>query len=202
MFDVLLAGFNHIANSSLFHRNSKGSRLERLGTGGDSVAGCENYPAILPRMADVVTTAKRSEIMAAVRSRGNKNTELKLLAVFRAAGIVGWRRHQNLPGCPDFVFSRNRLAVFVDGCFWHGCHWHCRMPKTRTDYWNPKIARNKNRDREVMRLLRQKGWRVYRIWEHSLKDPEKIVAKIQSLLGSDKPSSPALALKALRAVRA
>jgi DNA mismatch endonuclease, patch repair protein len=166
----------------------------------DSVVGSKHCPAILPGMVDVVTKAKRSEIMAAVRSRGNKNTEARLVTVFRAAGLVGWRRHQNLPGRPDFVFSRNRVAVFVDGCFWHGCHWHCRMPKTRTAYWIPKIARNKDRDREVIRLLRQKGWRVYRIWEHSLKDPEKIVVKIQALLKSDAQYTRVPATNVLKAV--
>ena len=94
-------------------------------------------------MADVFTKKKRSQVMAAIRSGGNKDTELKLAAILRAAGITGWRRHQPLPGRPDFVFRRARLAVFVDGCFWHGCRAHCRMPKSRTEYWQPKIVRNR-----------------------------------------------------------
>src|SRR5437879_2804676 len=100
-------------------------------------------------MADVFTKLKRSQVMAAIHSRGNKATELKLASILRAAGITGWRRHQPLPGCPDFIFRRQRVAVFVDGCFWHGCRWHCRMPKTRIDFWKQKIARNKKRDRAV-----------------------------------------------------
>ena len=71
-------------------------------------------------MADVFTKKKRSAVMAAIRSHGNKDTELKLISIFRGHGIKGWRRHQPLPGKPDFVFRRERLAVFVDGCFWHG----------------------------------------------------------------------------------
>jgi DNA mismatch endonuclease Vsr len=85
-------------------------------------------------MADVFNKTKRSRVMAAIKSTGNKDTELKLIAIFRANGIAGWRRNQKLPGKPDFVFRRERLAVFVDGCFWHGCRWHCRMPKSRIGF--------------------------------------------------------------------
>ena len=122
--------------------------------------------------------------MAAIRSTGNKATELKLAAMLRAAGITGWRRRQPLPGRPDFVFHATRLALFVDGCFWHGCRWHCRMPKSRRAYWNPKIARNKARDKAVGIALRKRGWRVLRIWEHSLRDPLRILANLQAILAT------------------
>ena len=133
-------------------------------------------------MADVFSKAKRSVVMAAIRSSGNKTTELRLAAIFRAHHVTGWRRNQKLPGKPDFVFRKHRLAVFVDGCFWHGCRWHCRMPKTRTSFWNPKIARNKKRDLTVRLLLRRRGWRVLRVWEHSLNDAVRSVSKIQTAL--------------------
>ena len=81
-----------------------------------------------PVVADVFTKKKRSQVMAAIRSRGNKDTELKLATILRAAHITGWRRHQPIPGRPDFVFRRARLAIFVDGCFWHGCPKHGRKP--------------------------------------------------------------------------
>ena len=133
-------------------------------------------------MADVFTKQKRSQVMAAIRSKGNEATELKLAAILRSAGITGWRRHQPLPGRPDFVFRRQRLAVFVDGCFWHGCRWHCRMPKSRGAYWKPKIARNKARDKSVRSLLLDDGWRVLRIWEHSLRAPQLVLARLQAAL--------------------
>ena len=104
--------------------------------------------------------------MAAIRSRGNKATELKLAAMLRAAGITGWRRHQPLPGRPDFIFRPARLAVFVDGCFWHGCPKCYRRPASNRKYWDAKVARNKCRDRLVNQTLRRSGWRVLRIWEH------------------------------------
>jgi DNA mismatch endonuclease (patch repair protein) len=135
-------------------------------------------------MADVLTKKKRSQVMAAIRSRGNKATELKLISIFRAHGIIGWRRSQKVPGNPDFVFHRQRLAVFVDGCFWHGCRWHCRMPKSRGNYWMPKIERNKRRDAEVTRSLRRQGWSILRIWEHSLKKPAQVVQRTQAFLDS------------------
>lgn len=122
--------------------------------------------------------------MAAVHSRGNEATELRLAAILRANGITGWRRHQPLAGCPDFVFRHARLVVFVDGCFWHGCRWHCRMPQANRKYWRRKIARNTARDRHTNRVLRAKGWRVIRIWGHSLAASDSIAARITSELSA------------------
>ncbi len=81
---------------------------------------------LLQSMADVFSKSKRSKVMAAIRSKGNKDTELRLAFILRAYGIKGWRRHYPLPGKPDFVFPKQRLAVFVDGCFWHSCPKHGR----------------------------------------------------------------------------
>jgi|SRR5208282_3837244 len=133
-------------------------------------------------MADVFSKKKRSQVMAAIRSEGNKDTELKLASIFRAHGIRGWRRHLPLVGKPDFAFPKHRLAVFVDGCFWHGCRWHCRMPKTRRDFWFPKIERNKTRDREVNSMLRKAGWKILRVWEHELGKTIQLKAKLARAL--------------------
>ena len=139
-------------------------------------------------MPDVFTKAKRSQVMAAIRSRGNKATEVKLAAILRAAGITGWRRHRRVPGHPDFIFPRARLAVFVDGCFWHGCRWHCRMPQDNRQYWARKIARNAARDRATTRLLRSRGWRVLRIWGHSLRAAASVAKRITSELSATQKS--------------
>lgn len=133
-------------------------------------------------MPDVFTKAKRSQIMAAIRSRGNKDTELCLAMIFRQHRITGWRRHQPMFGKPDFVFQKQKLAVFVDGCFWHGCPMHCRMPKDNRKYWESKIARNSARDILTNRTLRSKGWAVVRVWGHSLAAPKKVIARINSVL--------------------
>jgi DNA mismatch endonuclease, patch repair protein len=133
-------------------------------------------------MADVFTKTKRSQVMAAVRSNGNKATELKLVSILRRNAITGWRRGVNLVGKPDFVFCRERVALFVDGCFWHGCRWHCKMPQTNRQYWRRKIARNILRDELVNQQLRNAGWRVIRIWGHSLASPDKVVSQIISQL--------------------
>jgi DNA mismatch endonuclease (patch repair protein) len=135
-------------------------------------------------VADVLSKKKRSRVMAAIRSSGNQATEVKLMKVFRTHGITGWRRNQRLLGKPDFVFRKWKVVVFVDGCFWHGCRWHCRMPKSRKTFWEPKILGNKQRDREVSGLLRRQGWRVVRIWEHSLRKTALIVARTQAALAS------------------
>ncbi|HPY31501.1 MAG TPA: very short patch repair endonuclease [Verrucomicrobiota bacterium] len=142
------------------------------------------YNPLRESMADVFSKKKRSQVMAAIRANGNKDTELRFAAMLRAHGINGWRRNQRLPGKPDFIFRSARVAVFVDGCFWHGCRWHCRMPKSRTDFWASKIARNKERDREVGRLLRKRQWRVLRFWEHNLKSPDKVIDKLRTMLAT------------------
>ncbi len=117
---------------------------------------------------DVFTKAKRSEVMSKIRGKGNKATEVALAKLFRANGITGWRRHYPIVGRPDFAFPKEKMAVFVDGCFWHGCSKHGVQPKDNKEFWLTKLAANKARDRKVNRLLRAKGWRVLRIWEHDL----------------------------------
>jgi DNA mismatch endonuclease, patch repair protein len=119
-------------------------------------------------MPDVYTKAKRSEVMSRIRGSGNKDTELALIKIFRRHSITGWRRHQDVFGKPDFLFRRNRLALFVDGCFWHGCPRCYKRPKSNRKFWDAKIARNRERDSLVNRELRRLGWRVIRIWEHDL----------------------------------
>lgn len=126
-------------------------------------------------MPDVFTSAKRSVVMAFIRSTGNKDTELRMIMLFRAHGITGWRRKARLFGKPDFVFRRERVAVFVDGCFWHGCPRprHAPMPKNRVEWWAAKLSRNKIRDQLVTRTLKREGWRVVRVWECDLVAPKK-----------------------------
>lgn len=119
-------------------------------------------------MADVWSKRKRSEVMSLIRSHGNKATELRLIDLFKAQGITGWRRKQKLPGRPDFVFRNERLCVFVDGCFWHGCPKCYRRPGSNRAYWDAKVERNRMRDRQVTRELRSADWQVLRIWEHQL----------------------------------
>lgn len=91
-----------------------------------------------------------------------------LAKLFRRHKITGWRRHQPVFGKPDFIFPKINLAVFVDGCFWHGCPKHETKPKSNRSFWQKKLRRNKERDRLVTRTLRRTGWRVLRIWEHEL----------------------------------
>jgi DNA mismatch endonuclease (patch repair protein) len=120
--------------------------------------------------------------MSIIRSHGNKSTELRLIELFRKHQITGWRRKQNLTGRPDFIFRSARLALFVDGCFWHGCPKHATWPKQNKAFWREKILRNRARDRQVTRELRAAGWKVLRIWEHSLKMPGPVIARIHRAL--------------------
>lgn len=106
--------------------------------------------------------------MSRIRGRGNKETELALAKILRRNGITGWRRHQPLFGKPDFTFRRQRIVVFVDGCFWHGCPRHSNIPASNRDFWEKKLSANKLRDRLVTRTLRSQGWLVVRLWEHDL----------------------------------
>lgn len=137
-------------------------------------------------MTDVFSKKKRSLIMAAVKSTGNKVTEESLVAIFRRNHVTGWRRHLSLLGKPDFTFGSQRLIVFVDGCFWHGCPRHLRMPASNREYWLKKISRNEMRDQSIRRALRLKGWRVLRVWEHDLRNEIRVVRRIESALGQTK----------------
>lgn len=132
-------------------------------------------------MADVFTRAKRSEVMSRIRGSGNLSTEMRMALAMRAAGIKGWRRRQQLPGKPDFVFRREKVVLFVDGCFWHGCPQHYVAPVSSAAFWRKKIERNRQRDLEVTRELRRRGWRVMRVWEHELKRPDSLVQVIGRL---------------------
>ena len=120
-------------------------------------------------MADNLTPEQRSYSMSRIRSKRNQTTELRLIEIMREAGIKGWRRGIRLLGKPDFVFRRERVVVFVDGCYWHGCA-KCQLrPKSNPEYWTAKMARNHKRDRMVSKVLQKSGWKVLRFWEHSLK---------------------------------
>jgi len=95
--------------------------------------------------------------------------------------ITGWRRNYPAYGKPDFVFPPKRVAVFIDGCFWHRCPKHCRMPASRVQYWEKKIDGNAKRDRHVTKELKKKGWTVIRFWEHDLKGGKALSQKITRL---------------------
>lgn len=108
--------------------------------------------------------------MAAVPSERTSLEQL-LAREMWAIGLRGWRRHARVQGTkPDFVFSRKRVAVFVDGCFWHGCPQCAKRPATNTDYWSPKLARNAARDADQTSLLIEAGWTVLRFWGHELEN--------------------------------
>jgi len=133
-------------------------------------------------MADIWSKQKRSEVMSLIRSRGNKATELRLIEIFREYGITGWRRNQPLLGKPDFIFRRERVVVFVDGCFWHGCPKCYKRPKSNRKFWDTKISNNRKRDRLVNRELRGAGWRVVRVWQHQLDSSARVAGRVRRYL--------------------
>jgi DNA mismatch endonuclease (patch repair protein) len=125
---------------------------------------------------------KRSKNMQAIRAKGNKSTELKMVKLFRENNITGWRRHLPLPGKPDFTFRKEKLTLFVDGCFWHRCPKCYREPKTNAEFWKNKIENNVKRDRKVTKELKLAGWSVIRMWECQLKKPQRFLTRIQKKL--------------------
>lgn len=134
-------------------------------------------------MADIFSKEKRSLIMSKVKSSRNKTTELKLISFFKERGITGWRRNTKVFGKPDFVFRDSKIAVFVDGCFWHGHKCRNTTPKNNAAFWTVKIARNKKRDSDVAKTLKKQDWKVVRIWECELlnKNREKLIKKLSPL---------------------
>lgn len=135
-------------------------------------------------MADVFDKGMRSRIMSGVRSHGNKSTELRMIALFRSHGISGWRRYSRLFGNPDFLFPKLRVAMFVDGCFWHNCPQHKTRPSTNRLFWKTKLDRNQCRDRLVTRTLHTRGWKVVRVWQHELTraNRPRLISRIRRIL--------------------
>jgi DNA mismatch endonuclease (patch repair protein) len=118
--------------------------------------------------------------MQAMPSRDSK-PELRLRRELHRRGLR-YRLHvQGLPGRPDVAFTAAKIAVFVDGCFWHGCPQHGRQPAHNSDWWRAKIGANKRRDRRNARLLRAAGWSVVRVWEHE--DPARAADRIARMWG-------------------
>ena len=143
-------------------------------------------------MADIMSRARRSALMALIRGTGNRSTEMVLAFALRSAEIRGWRRHWAIPGRPDFAFPAQRVALFVDGCFWHGCPRHYQAPASNARFWAKKISGNRRRDRSIDRRLRKQGWRVIRVWEHCLRRdtlPATLV-RIARIVGSGDSPSP------------
>lgn len=95
-----------------------------------------------------------------------------------------YKKHASkLPGTPDIAFSKNKLVVFLDSCFWHGCRWHGSKPSTNVKYWRDKISVNKKRDKNVNLEYKTMGWKVLRYWEHQIKrNKQEIVSQIEKAL--------------------
>ena len=143
---------------------------------------------LLPPGGFAGVSGSRSRAMARIRGRHNRTTELQLRMLFVRSRISGWQLHVDcLPGKPDFYFPERRLAVFVDGCFWHGCPRCGHIPTTRRGFWAAKLASNQARDRLVSKRLRAQGIKVVRLWEHSLrscatsKELQRLVALIAEI---------------------
>ena len=132
-------------------------------------------------MVDTVSAEKRSQTMRAIRS-SNTQFERHFRKLLHNAGL-SFATGDKLPGKPDLVFRKAKVAVFLDSCFWHGCRWHCRMPKSNTAYWTEKIERNRRRDRAIRDDYRKTAWTIQRIWEHSIRaDPQRCIDQIRNLV--------------------
>ena len=125
-------------------------------------------------MADTVSKKKRSEIMSNVKSKDSK-IEVLFRKVLWKKGFRYSKNSSKYFGKPDVVLLKYKTVIFLDSCFWHGCKRHCRIPTVRKKYWVAKMARNKERDKEVSRYYKKKGWKIFRIWEHNLEKENLIV---------------------------
>mgnify|MGYP001627383636 CR=1 FL=1 len=120
-------------------------------------------------MTDTFSKLERSAIMKKVKSKGNKSTEQRLIQIFQDKNITGWRRNYPVKGKPDFVFLKKKIAVFADGCFWHGHHCRNITPKQNQEYWDKKRERNIQRDINITKYFEKRGWTVLRFWECDIK---------------------------------
>lgn len=130
---------------------------------------------------DRVSKEIRSRIMASVRSTGNRSTEQLMIKALRSAGVTGYRKQWPVSGKPDFAWPSLKIALFVDGCFWHGCKRCNRPSRTNLAFWRNKISNNIKRDIRVSRKLRRQGWAVLRVWECDILLP-RTLRRIQKTL--------------------
>ncbi|VVB65706.1 DNA mismatch endonuclease Vsr [Candidatus Gugararchaeum adminiculabundum] len=133
------------------------------------------------RMADIFSKRKRSYIMSRVRGK-NTSPEVALRKILRGCGHR-YRLHYGKQMI-DIAFPKERVALFMDGCFWHKCPKHFRMPRSNTAFWKRKINGNAQRDKRETALLKKKGWTVVRIWEHELRNEKiRVLGRIRKFLG-------------------
>ncbi|MGA7627656.1 MAG: very short patch repair endonuclease [Methanoregula sp.] len=129
-------------------------------------------------MTDVLTKEQRTFNMSKIRGK-NTGPEIKLRKMLWSQGIRGYRIHYILLGKPDIVFTKKKIAIFVDGCFWHKCPVCFQAPETRKEFWMKKIQSNVDRDKKINDKLQIDGWTVIRIWEHEIrKEPEIVIKKL------------------------
>ncbi|MBU1131436.1 very short patch repair endonuclease [Patescibacteria group bacterium] len=115
-----------------------------------------------------------------------KNKDSKIELLFRKKlwqqGFHYRKNSGKYFGKPDIVLKKYKTVIFIDSCFWHGCKKHCRLPVTHKKYWSDKISKNSKRDKDVLKCYKQKGWKIFRVWEHQIKNKtaiENIVNKIK-----------------------
>ena len=130
-------------------------------------------------MVDRITKEQRSKIMSAIRSKNTK-PEIALRKALWSKGCR-FRIHYSKEKI-DVAFPKRKIAIFVDGCFWHGCPLHSQLPKSNQDYWHPKLKKNVDRDREKTKRLETEGWKVFHVWEHELEEIDIVVMRIQQSL--------------------
>lgn len=128
----------------------------------------------------------RSRLMGRIRSKGNQSTEQSFRLALVRAGVRGWVLHpKSVFGTPDFFFPEEKVAVFIDGCFWHGCSRCGHVPRTRPAFWRLKFERNRSRSELVRIKLRRLGMKTIRFWEHEVKNrPERSVKKLRVALNA------------------
>ena len=133
---------------------------------------------------DSVSPSRRSENMARIRSKDTK-PEMLIRRMLHRLGYRYALHRRDLPGAPDLVFPTRRKIIFVHGCFWHQ-HEGCidgRVPKSREDYWKPKLLRNVVRDRRNTCKLRRRGWKVMKVWECDTADTRGLLTRLVRFLG-------------------
>lgn len=128
-------------------------------------------------MSDVLSTEQRSRCMSNIRSADTQPEILVRRCLWNAG--MRYRIHvRDLPGRPDIVFSKAKIVVFIDGCFWHRCEQHYHAPRKNSKWWHDKIAANVARDRKIDERLLELGWGVLRFWEHDVRESPESVAEL------------------------